>query len=242
MTSDAFLDGRLTLRQSAAGFRAGLDSVMLAAAVNPKRAARVLDLGCGAGAAALCLLTRRPDLSVTGLEPDEEARALCALNAEANAKSEQLRILAGSVERPPRSLSAMSFDAAMMNPPFFVEGKEDAAPDPAKAAARRGGAALLRAFIALAQRRVAPGGTLTAILPAARLVETLAAMTEGFGAIVIFPLWPKAGLPAKRVLVSGVKGRKTPLRLSTGLVLHQSNGRPTAEADAILRDAAPLVL
>ncbi|MCO4829001.1 MAG: methyltransferase, partial [Lentibacter algarum] len=55
LTHDAFLGGRLKLWQPKQGYRAGVDPVLLAASIAAKAGESVLDLGCGAGAAALCL-------------------------------------------------------------------------------------------------------------------------------------------------------------------------------------------
>ncbi len=84
-------------------------------------------------------------------------------------------------------------------------------------------------------------GTLTFILPAGSLPECLDAMAAaGCAAGAVLPLWPKPGRPAKLVLVRGVKGGRAPLTLLPGLVLHEVDGRYTAAAEAILREAAPL--
>jgi tRNA1(Val) A37 N6-methylase TrmN6 len=50
------------------------------------------------------------------------------------------------------------------------------------------------------------------------------------------------GQPAIRVLVRAVKGSRAPLALYPGLALNDENGRPTAEAEAILRDGSTLPL
>ena len=65
--------------------------------------------------------------------------------------------------------------------------------------------------------------------------------TQG-GEIVVFPLWPKAGAPARRVLVRARKGVATPLRLAPGLVLHADDGTWTAAAAAVLRAGTALTL
>jgi tRNA1(Val) A37 N6-methylase TrmN6 len=91
-------------------------------------------------------------------------------------------------------------------------------------------------------RRLAPRGRLTLVHRADRLDHVMAALAGRLGAITIFPLWPTAGEPAKRVLATGRKGARGPARLSPGLILHDRDGRFTPEAEAVLRDGAPLAL
>ncbi len=78
------------------------------------------------------------------------------------------------------------------------------------------------------------------IHPADRPGDILGALPGRFGAALIFPLWPKEGVEAKRILVSAAKGRRTLPRLLPGLVLHRPDGAYTEAAEAILRNAAPL--
>jgi tRNA1(Val) A37 N6-methylase TrmN6 len=60
--------------------------------------------------------------------------------------------------------------------------------------------------------------------------------------VTIFPLWPHAGEPAKRVILQAAKGSRAPTALLQGLVLHENDGRYTRAAEAILRDGASLAL
>ena len=80
------------------------------------------------------------------------------------------------------------------------------------------------------------------IVRADRLDAILAELTGRAGEIVIFPLWPGAGKPAKRVIIRARKGVGTPTRLAAGLVLHEADGRYTAEAEAVLREGLGLNL
>jgi tRNA1(Val) A37 N6-methylase TrmN6 len=73
-----------------------------------------------------------------------------------------------------------------------------------------------------------------------RLDALVAALPDAIGGVVIVPLWPHAGEPAKRVIVSGIKGSRAPLTLSAGLVLHKPDGGYTDDADAVLRDGVGL--
>ena len=238
-TRDAFLDGRLTLEQPATGFRAGLDSLMLAAAVLARPGDQVLELGSGAGAASLCLLTRVHGISVTGLELQPELAALATSNAKANNLDGRARFITGTVESPPDSLAPNSFDHAMMNPPFFVEGRDDPPPDASRAIAHIADAEALARWTKCARIYLKAQGRFTAILPTDRLPDMLTALEKGFGAITVIPLWPDAATPAKRVIVSAKLGSRAPFTLKPGLILHE-NGKPTAISDSILRHAGAL--
>jgi tRNA1(Val) A37 N6-methylase TrmN6 len=82
---------------------------------------------------------------------------------------------------------------------------------------------------------------LTVIWRADGLADVLAALDE-FGDLTVLPVHGRAGQPAIRVLVAARKGGRAPLRLMAPLMLNDGNGRPTAQAEAVLRDAAPLSL
>jgi tRNA1(Val) A37 N6-methylase TrmN6 len=92
---------------------------------------------------------------------------------------------------------------------------------------------LLAAWLAVGVKRTAPGGTFTCILRADRLGEALAALPAT--GISLFPLWPRAGEPAKRIILQVKKASRAPLALTAGLVLHNADGAYTPQADAILR-------
>jgi tRNA1(Val) A37 N6-methylase TrmN6 len=53
------------------------------------------------------------------------------------------------------------------------------------------------------------------------------------------PLWPRAGVAAKRALLAARRGGKGPARILPGLPLHDGTA-PSAAAEAILRDGAAL--
>ena len=70
----------------------------------------------------------------------------------------------------------------------------------------------------------------------------LAAFAGRFGGLVVFPLFPRHGAAAQRVLVQGIKGSRAPLQLRTGLILHDAGHGFRPEVDAILRAGHPLDL
>jgi tRNA1(Val) A37 N6-methylase TrmN6 len=237
-TRDAFLGGRLTLEQPTGGFRAGSDAVLLAAAV-PAHSGRVLEAGCGVGAAMLCLARRAAGVNVTGLELQPELAALARRNAAANGLAERVSVVEGSLHAPPPGLLDDPFDHAFANPPFFAAGRHEVSPIATRALARSEGnaAGTLAAWTGFLMAAVRPGGTVTMIHRAERLDEILALLP---GAVVL-PLLPGAGRPPKRVLVRAVRGFSGPADLRPGFVLHRPDGSYTAAAEAILRHGEPLV-
>jgi tRNA1(Val) A37 N6-methylase TrmN6 len=240
VTEDRVLGGRVTLRQPARGYRAGLDAALLAAACDAGRGDRVLEAGCGAGAALLAAAVRRPDATFTGLERDPAALALAQANIALNGLGDRAQALEGDVGRPFSKLGLTPFDAAMANPPFFDDPARLRAPLPEKAGAwmAEGGLAPWAAFLVKAVRE---GGTVTLIHRADRLADILALLAPKAGAFQVRPVHPFADAPAKRVLVRAVKTGKAPLRLLPPLVLHdREGGKHRPEVEAILRGEAEL--
>ncbi len=235
ISEDGLLDGRVRLRQPLAGYRAAIDRGFLAAAVPAAPGESLLDLGCGAGAAALCLLARVPGTRVTGLEVQAELVRLAGENGRDNGWGARFLPLAGDVARPPPRLAPGSFHHVFCNPPQLAAERAGPSAEPGRDVANREGAARLGDWVATALAMVRPQGTVTFIHRADRLDDLLAAFSGRAGELVVFPLWPGAGKPAKRVLVRARKDAATPLRLSPGLVLHRADGRFTAAAETVLR-------
>lgn len=189
----------------------------------------------------MCLWARLPDCRLIGVERAAAAAALARANIAANDAGGRIEIVEASisayiVKEPGK------FQHVLINPPFHEVGRHTASPDPGKAAAHGEDSLDLDGWIGAAATALALGGRLVLIHRADRVGTILSAIDGRFGAARIFPLWPCAGKEAKRILVGAIKGRRTPPRLLPGLVLHESDGRYTAAAEAVLRDAAPLDL
>ena len=82
---------------------------------------------------------------------------------------------------------------------------------------------------------LAPGGLFVMIHRPEALSLILAAVGSRLGALKLLPVHPTKGASAHRLLLSGVKGSKAPLRLAPALILHGADGRLTSEADALHR-------
>ena len=242
VTDDALLGGRVKLLQPAAGYRVAIDPVLLAAAVPATATDTVLDLGCGVGGAALCLAVRVPGCRITGIEAQRDLVRLAGENAARNGVADRVAIMAGDIRNPPRRLEPGSFAHVMANPPYMEADAASPSPISAKAAATVEAGADLATWVRFALVMARPRGSVTFIHRADRLEHLLGHLSGKAGAIVVFPLWPGAGKPAKRVIVQARKDVATPTRLLPGLILHEADGRFTAQADAVLREGGAIEL
>jgi tRNA1(Val) A37 N6-methylase TrmN6 len=242
LTEDALLGGRVRLRQPASGARVAIDPVLLAAAVPAAANQLVLDIGCGSGAASLCLAARVPQCRVIGLELQRDLARLAADNAALNGMAARVSAIAGDLLQPPPRLSPGMFDHVMANPPFIARGRGSAPADPAKLSATVEGEAGLADWVRFAIAMVRGKGTVTFVHRADRLDALLGHLAGRVGEVVVFPLWPGEGQPASRILVRARKHVAAPARLLPGLVLHEADGRFSAAAEAVLRGGAALAL
>lgn len=240
VTVNSLLNGQVRLKQPAAGYRAGMDAVLLAAACQARAGARVLDAGCGVGAVMLAAARLNPALNFVGLERDADMAALAQENILLNGLAGRVALVRGEVGSRFADLGLTLFDAALANPPFFDDDTVLRGPAPAKRDAwiTAEGLAGWTAFLISSVRE---GGMITLIHRADRLGDILAALTPKCGSFQIRPIAPFVDAPAKRVLVRAVKTGKAPLQLLAPLILHEREGaKHTPRAEAILRGEAGL--
>jgi tRNA1(Val) A37 N6-methylase TrmN6 len=234
------LDKNVRLLQPAQGFRTSLDSVMLAAACPATGSERVLDMGCGVGGAAFCLLHRVPGLQVTGVDIQRDYIELAKGNIALNNKTNRIGFVTGDIRTYE---AAEPFDHVICNPPYLEAGHHTPSPSEGLARARGHDEAEMsvKDWVDAGFRQLRSGGSLTVIHRADAVDRIIAALGRRFGAVEIIPLWPHQGENAKRVIVRARKDRKTPAILHAGIVLHNSDGSYTGEAERILRGAAPIL-
>lgn len=241
LTDDKFLCGRLNLLQPAKGYRAATDPVLLAAACPARAGDRVLDIGCGAGAASLCLGARVPGVLLSGLEVQPGYAALARRNAARNGVAMQVHD--GDLTQMPAALR-VDFDHVIMNPPYYPpEGTRSPVPERARAMQVE---LPLGDWVQAGARRLAPGGWLTLICGSDGLPAVLAGAGK-LGSVSVLPLAPRAGRAALRIIVQARKGGRGPFRLLAPLVLHAGPAHDgdrenyTPEASAVLRNGGDLL-
>ena len=239
-TEDAFLGGRLKLLQPRDGHRAGLDAVLLAAAVRAEGKVKVLDAGAGPGIVGLALAARLPNVDVVGVEIEPELVRLAQQNAERSGLSARVRILEGDLTAPLAALEAEgvvreSFDIVIANPPYLDADASQASPLALQARAstmpQDGLARWARFFAAMAR----PDGVVYLIHRADQLQSILEVLDGRFGGLEILPLHPKASASAHRLIVRGCKGSRAAPALLPGLAIHGPDGKFSPEIERVLQ-------
>jgi len=245
LTEDAFLAGRLQLRQPKSGHRAGHDAMLLAAATAARPGDRVVDFGAGVGAAGLALATRISGIRITLVEIDDALAELARGNAASNrieAGVIAMDVAASAEVFASAGLAPDSVDVVLMNPPFNDASRHRSSPDKSREIAHVADAATLESWLHAARRILKSAGVLTLIWRADGLAQVLAALDRGFGSLAILPIHGNAATPAIRILIRAIKGGRAPTQIYAALMLNDESGVPNKQVQEILAGKGVLPL
>lgn len=241
---DGFLDNQLTIDQPRSrSHRAGLDAVLLAAALPEGTRGHIVDLGAGVGVAGLAAAHRLPETNVTLIEIDPGLARLAEGNAALNTTTAgRVRVvvadvLAPSVERRAAGLLDDMADHVIMNPPFHPADRGRSSPAPARARAHALDVGAIDGWVRTAAAVLKPSGTLTVIFRADELQRLFAAIGSRFGSLTLLPIHAHADEPAHRLILRGRPQGRAPLRMLPGITLHLADGRFRPDIETVLRGA-----
>jgi len=246
-TDDLFLGGALAVLQPRNGYRAGTDAVLLASILTPETlgSGAVLDVGAGVGVIGLCVARRCPSARAVLLERDPVLAALARDNVQRNELTGRVSVVETDLARATAALEAAgikseSFPVVLANPPYHDDRRSTLAESPLKAVSHQMPDDLLDVWARFMCRMAAPGGRVAMIHKADALSRILETFEGRFGSIAVLPIHARAGEPAIRVIVEGIKGSRAPMSIRLGLVLHTPEQAFVPEIEAIFRHGAPL--
>ena len=234
ITQDSILKGKVLISQYKDGYRMAVDTVLLAASVRGDRGLKALDMGCGVGGAMLCLAQRCSNLEIHGLELQPHLAELAQKNITDNGYEDRMRVFEGDILSPPATVKNDSYDHVFANPPFLQDDRGHHPPDGSKRIAHVESHTSLADWVKVALKLAKTKGSITIVQRADRLGDIISALEGKAGEITVFPIWPKAGQNANRVIVQARKGTKSPLVMAPGLVLHTDSDRYTDIAQSIM--------
>jgi tRNA1Val (adenine37-N6)-methyltransferase len=236
LSSRAFLNSALLVKQPEKGYRFSIDALLLAHQVNPKRNQRILDLGTGCGIIALILARRFPDIKIYGIEIQESMAQLARFNVLENNLEEQIKIICADMKCiGPKDFQG-PVDMVVVNPPFGKTGHSRFGHDVAKTAAKHEIFATLSDVIEFSVRALNVSGTLYIIYPAQRLTELLYRLRIAKLEPKRFrTVHPHYHAEANRVIVKAVKHGRGGVTIGSPLYVHGTDGSYTPEIEKMFR-------
>ncbi|MAP24574.1 MAG: hypothetical protein CMM87_03470 [Rickettsiales bacterium] len=243
-TIDEFLGGLFKLKQPKKGFRAGTDSILLAASIHLKKEHSLIELGCGVGAVLLSLNHRFPNNTLSGIEFDNVSYSYALENLRK--LRETIEILNADITEISKKSTYKSFqqrfDQAVMNPPFFQNShKKQQSVSRENARSFSNQSHELALWFKAANFLLRDQGLLTIVYSTASLSSVITiAETAHFGGFKLFPIWSKPGNNSKRIIIQMQKNSKKPTVLKPGLILYNADNTHTPEAISILNNGNQL--
>jgi tRNA1Val (adenine37-N6)-methyltransferase len=238
-TLDTLLQGKLSILQGKRGYRFSLDALLLAHFVKPHGRGKIIDLGTGNGVIACILAFLHPAARVIGLEIQEEMVDRALRSVALNGLGDRVEIVQGDVCSIERMFSPRSFDAVVCNPPYRGQATGRISPDPERRIARHEIEGGLDDFIRAGSYVLRHRGAMAVIYSAPRALALLEKMRrEGLEPKRLRFVHSFAAKDASLVLVEGVKGGRSELKISPPVIVYAERKKYTSEMRAILAGEA----
>ncbi|TPE68540.1 tRNA1(Val) (adenine(37)-N6)-methyltransferase [Halalkalibacterium halodurans] len=217
--------------QSPNVFAFSMDAVLLARFVYlPIQKGDILDLCTGNGIIPL-LLTERSKARMVGVEIQERLFEMAIRNSQLNDLEQQLTFMNLDLKDLPKNMPMHSFDVVTCNPPYFANLNEDLLNDnPYLAIARHEIHCSLDDVLRVSSQMVKNRGKVAIVHRPERLTELI----EGMKRYRIEPkrlqfIHPKAGAEANIVLIEGMLGGNSGVKVLPPLTVYDGNGKYTIE-------------
>lgn len=214
------------------GLGYGVDSVLLAAfaagetgAPKVREGARIADFGTGSGIIAFVLAHKvnRTELTGFDIRPDAVDRATKA--CELNGMDDRVNFVLTDIAGDEITSYDGSFDAVVTNPPYFRKSGALRSDSDDRYIARHETTAELGDFVRSAARLLKQRGSLYMVHRPDRLADIMCEMRSGgIETKTLQLVVPRKGEAANIVLIHGIKGAGSELRVLPEIAVHKEDG------------------
>ena len=206
-TLDEMFHGALKVIQKKNGYRFSLDAVLLARTAGATEDDRIVDLGTGCGIIPLILARSGKGKELVGIELQQELAEIAQRNVLLNGFAENISIRCDDIVHLASGYSPGSFDCVISNPPFRKLATGRVNPEQQKSVARHEIAITLKELLNAATHLLTSHGRLFLIYPALRAIDLFSLMRQtNIEPKTLQWVHGRANMPAKMVLVEGIKG------------------------------------
>lgn len=220
----------LKILQKTAGFRFGMDAVLLSDFVRAEAQATVADFGTGTGILPLLMWGRGKGQRFEAFEIQREMADMARRSVALNGLSARIRVHEASVEEAPSLLSPGSVDVIVCNPPYGMPGATLHNPGLSKDLARHQDPRGLKPWFTAAYRLLRGRGRMALIYPAPMMLSLMNDLSR----VALIPkrfrmIYPRVDKPANLVLVEAVKDARPTLQPEPPLIVYEQDGTMTPE-------------
>lgn len=218
---DLQLNG-LELIQNPERFCFGVDAVLLSDFVKVKEDETVLDMGTGTGIIPILLSAKTKGRLFTGLEIQEESAQMARRSVEHNHLENKIKIVTGDIKEAAQIFKPAFFDVITVNPPYMVYQHGLQNPKDAIAIARHEILCTLDDILRESMKLMQYKGRFYMIHRPFRLTEIMVKMNQ----YKIEPkriqfVHPYIHKEPTMVLIEGVRGAKSRVRIEPPIVMYQ---------------------
>jgi tRNA1(Val) A37 N6-methylase TrmN6 len=204
--------------------------VLLSGFAKVKPGERVLDLGTGTGIIPILLEGKTKGGHFSALEIQEESANMARRSIEYNQQQDKIEVIVGDIKEAGAIFGAASFDVVTTNPPYMNDNHGLKNPDLPKAIARHEVLCNLEDVIREGSKVLKENGRFYMVHRPFRLIEIITIMTkyrlEPKRLKMVHPYLDKE---PNMVLIEGIKGAKSMVKVDPPLIVYQSPNQYTQE-------------
>ena len=208
----------------------GMDAVLLSGFATIKKGERVLDLGTGTGIIPILLEAKTEGKEFVGLEIQEESADMAARSVTLNDLQEKVKIVTGDIKEASSIFGKGIFEVVTTNPPYMNDMHGIKNPDMPKAIARHEVLCTLEDVVREGASVLKPNGRMYMVHRPHRLIEIIEVMKK-------YKLEPKrikfvhpfVDKEANMVLIEGLKGGKSMVKVEKPIIVYKEQGVYTDE-------------
>lgn len=209
----------------------GIDAVLLAHfAKVTKKDQQILDIGTGTGIIPILMHAIYQKGKYTGIDIQEEMVEMANRSLRLNELTEDIKIKHIDVKTIKGHFEGHSLDLVTTNPPYMKGTNGLKNEHPSKAIARHEVLCTLEDIIAAAGYVLKVKGKLCMIHRPQRLVDIICAMrANNIEPKRLRMVYPKPGQAPTMVLIEGIKGGNSEMRVEKPLIVYNEDGTHTDE-------------
>lgn len=224
----------LMLIQHPGRFCYGVDAVLLSWFAKASEGERVLDFCTGTGVVPILMTAKTAASHFTGLEIQEEVAKMASRSVMLNHLGDKVSIICGDLKNTKTLFGKGVFNVVTVNPPYMAGGSGLVGADYSKAVSRHEILCSLEDVIRESANVLVDGGRMYMVHRPYRLGDIICLMNQyKMSPRRLCMVHPKASQEANLVLIEGIRGGNTQIRVEAPLVLFDEDGQESKQIKMI---------